>query len=113
MLARADNKRLAGDLQGAIELYRETISRFPEFSNAYYQLAFAYRQNNQPQEAVVAIEKAITYMNPPVDSFFVRAGEIYRLAGLIDNAVAAYRQALKINPQNEIAQSGLRILGEK
>lgn len=112
-LARADNARLAGDLSGAIKLYDEAITRFPDFAKAYYELALAYRLTDQPEKAIDSIEYAMEIMDPPVANFYARAGEIYRWAGFPDKAIKAYRQALIINPDNPIAQKGLQLMGEK
>lgn len=110
-LTRADAARAAGDLQRAIELYEMTAERFPDFANVFYQLALAYRTNNQKDEAVRTIERALELVSPPSESYFVRAGEIYRWAGLKEKAVTAYRQALIINPNNQTAIKGLQALG--
>ena len=112
-LAHGDNARLAGDLTGAQEIYEQASTRFPDFDNAYYQLAMIYRSLNKPDEAVRAIERAVELMDPPLDSYYARAGEIYRWAGLREQAVKAYRQALVLNPDNLISQKGLQLLGEK
>lgn len=111
-LARGDNARLASDFNRAQEIYEKTIARFPNFHNAYYQLALIYRSLGRYDDAVGAIERAVELMDPPVDSYFARAGEIYRGAGLREKAVKAYRQALILNPDNKVAQKGLQLLGE-
>lgn len=111
-LARADAARAAGELERAIALYEMTAEKFPDFANVYYQLALAYRTNNQRDEAIRAIERALELISPPSESYFVRAGEIYRWAGLKEQAVTAYRQALILNPNNQTAIKGLQALGE-
>ena len=109
--AQADNTRLAGELSVALNRYRGIISRFPDFSHAYYQMALAYRLNGQKQEAVSAIEQAIELMNSPLDNYYARAGDIYRWAGLKDKAKIAYDQALKLNPNNAGVMKSLERLG--
>ena len=112
-LARGDNARLAGDLSQALKMYEATITRFPDFTKAYYELALVYRLNHQPKEAIDSIEHALELMDPPVENYYARAGEIYRWAGFPDKAIKAYRQALILNPDNPIAQKGLQLMGEK
>jgi tetratricopeptide (TPR) repeat protein len=112
-LARADTARIAGDVPRALEIYREAIRRFPNFAHAYYQLAIAYRHSNQQQDAIDAIEKAIVLLEPPNDSFYARAGEIYRWAGMREEALRSYQQALEINPANSVAQKGIDFLEEE
>jgi tetratricopeptide (TPR) repeat protein len=110
MVSWGDNARLSGDLSTAISIYRDTIQKFPEFANAYYQVALAYRLNGETDQAVAAIEKAMQLMNPPVVQIYVRAGEIYRWAGLGEKAITAYRQALILDPNNPTAKRGLALL---
>jgi tetratricopeptide (TPR) repeat protein len=80
-LAHGDNARLAGDLTRAQEIYEQATTRFPDFDNAYYQLAMIYRSLNKPEKAVATIERAVELMDPPLDSYYAQAGEIYRWAG--------------------------------
>lgn len=111
MLYRADNHRSAGDLNKAIGLYQDIIALYPDFSNAYFQISLAYQQNNQFQEAVNAIETALTLVDPSVSNF-VRAGDIYRLAGNEAKAIAFYNRALKLDIDNQRAIKGLQLLSE-
>ena len=111
LLARADNLRLGGDPSRSIEVYQETISRFPDFANAYYQLSLAFRLIGASEKAIEAIERAIQLMNPPETSYYVRAGEIYRLAGLREQAINAYQEALAFDPENSTALKGLELMG--
>jgi len=110
MVSWGDNARLSGDITEAIDIYQDAIQKFPEFVNAHYQLALAYRLNGEADEAIAAIEKAMEIMNPPVVQIYVRAGEIYRWAGLDDRALTAYRQALILDPDNPTARRGLALL---
>jgi tetratricopeptide (TPR) repeat protein len=111
-IARGDNARNAGQLSKSIEIYQDTINRFPDFAHAYYQLALSFRGTRQYQEAIEAIEQALELMNPPQDSYYARAGEIYRLAGLRDQALEAYKEAIKLNPNNTTSVKGLELLGD-
>ena len=65
--------------------------------------------NDMLDEAIESIELAIDYKEPPVDQYFARAGNIYQAAGLTEKAINAYRLALSINPDNEIALRGLNL----
>jgi superkiller protein 3 len=112
LLERADNARLDGDLDKAIDLYRATLEQFPGFANGYYELSQAYRMSGLSNEAVLAIEQAISLMDPPVENFYVRAGEIFRWAGMNEKAITAYRQALILNPENQTAIRGINSLEE-
>jgi len=110
LMARAQNARLNGNLVLAIQTYQEIITRFPGIVNAYYALAQTYRMNNQPKEAVQTIEKVLELMHPMDDLSYSRAGEIFEWAGERSKALAAYRQALVYNPDNENALAGVERL---
>lgn len=94
----------------AIAIYQETLAKFPDFSYAYYQIAYAYQLNKQPAEAITAIEHAIAIMTPPNIYYYIRAGSIYEWAGDESQASYAYHQALLIDPQNTVALEGMNRL---
>jgi tetratricopeptide (TPR) repeat protein len=112
-LSKADNQRQQGDINGAIEAYNNIILKFPDFAHAYYQLAYSYKLVDKLPEAINAIEQAIKLGNPPADSYYARAGEIYRAAEMTEKAMSAYRNALAINPSNLVAKKGLESLESK
>ena len=106
-IERGNAARSAGNFAGAITVYTQAIQRFPNFASAYYELAWAYRMNNDADKSIWAIEKALAAISTPSEWYFVRAGQIYDWAGKKDLAANAYRQALALNPKNTSAQQGL------
>jgi len=111
-LMRANYARACGNLDFALSLYQETLALFPNFAAAYHEIALVYKLNNQPQEAVDAVEKSLKLMDPPDPWFYVRAGEIYEWAGMLDDAVAAYQHALALDPNNSVALQALQRVGK-
>jgi tetratricopeptide (TPR) repeat protein len=109
-IARGNNAR-SGDLDMALSIYQETVKLFPDYPSVYYEMAWAYRLNNQPEEAQENIEKALSLMNPPNEWYYVRAEQIFEWSGEIGRALEAYRSALEINPSNASAQQVIRDLG--
>jgi tetratricopeptide (TPR) repeat protein len=75
-----------GDLPLAQELYREALSRFPDFPYAYFQIARAYQLEDQPQFAVEAIEQAMALTKNPKPWMLLRAAEVCEWAGDYENA---------------------------
>jgi predicted TPR repeat methyltransferase len=55
---------------------------------------------------VVAIEQAIA-LDPAVARNHARAGRVYEAAGQIDKALAAYRQVLVLQPEDNTALKGV------
>ena len=111
-IERGNNARTAGNLLEAIEIYTQALQRFQNFASGYYELAWAYRLNNDKNDAVQAIEKAITLLPSPSEWYFVRAGQIYEWEGAKDKAITAYQKALHVNPANSSAKDGLARLGQ-
>ena len=113
---RALIARDAGRLEQATALYRDMIYRFPmpEFAQpAYYELAYIYLLNHQPESAVDAIEKALSLAPVSEVRYFVRAGQIYESAGLTCMARKYYENAVAVNPNNVLALAGLTRLSVK
>ena len=102
-VARANVLRKAQKILPSLEIYRQAVARFPEFAPAYFEMAWACRLANQPEEAIRSIRDALERQERPDPWYLVRAGEIYEWAGDIDSARAAYRQSLKIIPANPAA----------
>lgn len=112
-LGRANNARLGNHLARALTLYQEIVKRYPDFAAAYYEMAWAYRLDKKPVQAEQSMEKAISLMNSPQDSYWVRAGQIYEWSGDADRALQAYQKALAINPDNAAARAGFQRLTNK
>jgi Tfp pilus assembly protein PilF len=111
-LARANAARQSGNLVLAIKVYQETIKKFPDYAIAYYEIAQAYRLNDQPEQATAAIEEAVARISPPSAAYYTRAGKIHEWAGEPAKALEAYRQALQIDPGNPEALKGVERLGK-
>jgi tetratricopeptide (TPR) repeat protein len=109
-VARANAARQAGNLALALAIYQEALARFPDFAYMYYEIAYAYQLNEQPAQAIIAIQQALALMVPPNANYYVRAGGIYEWAGDKNRALNAYRQALLIDPQNAAALKGVERL---
>jgi len=93
--------RIAGDNDAAIEIFLEAADLFPEWAFIYYELALSHKLNDHPQEAIQAIEKGISVMQPPNVLFYIRAGQIYEWVNFLDEARQAYQNALLIDPTNQ------------
>jgi tetratricopeptide (TPR) repeat protein len=100
---RGNTARESGDLEKAIAIYQSGIAQFPNEAALYYELAWAYHLNNQPQKAVAAIEEALKLIETPNVSYYLRAGIIYESGSLFENANLIYKKILIIDPSNIIA----------
>jgi tetratricopeptide (TPR) repeat protein len=98
------------NVQQAIEWFHDALEILPEGDNPssiYYELAWAYRLAGREPDAVNAIELAVALSPSPRDTYYARQGSIYEWVGLNEEAAAAYRLALDLNPDNIAAIQGL------
>jgi tetratricopeptide (TPR) repeat protein len=107
MIGRGNNMLAGGNIDQAMLIYQSIDVICPEYPPAYYEMANAYKANNQPEEARNAIEKALNLMKPPSDFYYLRAGQIYEWRGEKTLALDAYEKALTINPANTLARQAL------
>jgi tetratricopeptide (TPR) repeat protein len=109
-LARAEAAFAQGNLAQAVSLFEETIRLWPDLVHAYYRIALVYRQAEQPENAVIAIEKAISLADEPKPQYFFRAATIYEWIEENSKALRAYQQVLTLEPSNDLAKRGVERL---
>ncbi|MDX2150606.1 MAG: tetratricopeptide repeat protein [Bryobacteraceae bacterium] len=102
---RANAEDCAGQTEQAVG---STLQAVPldKTGNALAALAMFYGKLGRNQEAMAAAEKAIA-LDPGHDMAFLYRGNLHRLNGDLAKAAADYRQALALNPQNEVARQSL------
>jgi tetratricopeptide (TPR) repeat protein len=106
-VSRANNIRNLGDYKFAIDLYQEALDRSPDCSSCYLNLAIAYRLSNQPHEALLAIQEALSLENHPDEIYLITAGEIYEWLKDYGKAREVFQKAFILNPNNKAAIDGL------
>lgn len=105
--------RAAGNLQLALEAFEDTIDRFPGFSSAYFGIARVYKQLDDRENAVIAIDQGLQLIEANDVQDYLQAGEIYQWSGRLDEAVAVYQQVLTIDSENVRAKRALQQLQNK
>jgi tetratricopeptide (TPR) repeat protein len=106
-LYRANAARSDKNFPLAISVYQKAIELFPDWPNAYYELAWAYQMMGETEKALDSIDISLDLNTDPSFWYYLRAGAIYEWAGKKQKAFWAYEQALKINPDNQSAKSGI------
>lgn len=116
-LNRATALEQSGSLASALRVYVTVQEKFPTFAQGYYQAAWAYRNAEQREQALSAIERALQLMasdgiSQPQSqaNYYARAGQIYEWTGQLQKAVTAYQQAAQLDPQRQDVQDGLQRL---
>lgn len=80
-----------GRTEQAMAEYQNLATRFPDYASAYYQLAWVYHQSGQSEQAVTAIETALSLSEGPNLSFILRANAIYQSNQMTGKAQELYR----------------------
>src|SRR5690606_35482759 len=60
-LAEGTLKKMDGDITGSKDYFKKAVAADPEFPSAYYSLACAYAQKNDPSTAIKYLQKAIAF----------------------------------------------------
>lgn len=79
----------------------------------YAKLAWAYQMSGQPDKSLVAMANALEQVatDPPCElDVWLLAGQLYETASLPEKALAAYQQALALQPDNKTAQHAVQQL---
>ena len=96
----------AGDVDLALETSQKLASDFPENAGYWTQAGELYEQKGQLDLAIGSLQKARQLApNDPLIS--ARLGNALGLAGRFPEAVAAYRQCLKLQPDNALFMNNL------
>lgn len=99
-----------GEYDKAVATLTTAAGRRADVARPFELLATAYEGLDQPQQAVRAWQQAIT-VAPDNAAYRARLGDTLATAGDTEQAIAAYRRALEINPELEMARRGLQALG--
>ena len=95
--------------QQAVERFTTVIEAAPGFAEGYNQRAIAYFMLEEWSKAIRDCKQTIS-LNPDHFGAFAGMGHVYVRLGKIDEAIAAYKQALVINPNLiSIAEAILRL----
>jgi len=105
-----DNK---GNLEAAIEEYREALRLNPNNDIAHYNLGLALDDKGDLEEAIGEYREAVR-LNPGGENAHVNLGSALYKKGSVDAAISEYQEGLRLNPENDSAHYNLGIaLGAK
>jgi tetratricopeptide (TPR) repeat protein len=91
----------------AVSVFKEAIHRGPDTASHYAELGFTYVTMGRQEEAIPLIQKAIK-LNPNArPDTFVYLGAAFRIAGRYEDAVSAYKEAIRRAPGLISAHIGL------
>lgn len=84
-----------------LEELKKTLTRDPA-SRQFLALADEYRRQGQTREAISVLERGLA-QNPSAVAGHVALGRLLQQGGRLDDALAAYQAALRLDPQNLVA----------
>ena len=93
----------------AVQLLREGIEKLPDAARLYNQLGFYLQRRGEYVEALEALFQS-TRVDTTSASPFITIGLIYNELDSLDLSIAAYENALKIDPENALAMNNYAYL---
>lgn len=96
----------ADEFEKAIEAYNHVLHIFPEQKMVVGYLTELYIHERRYTDAINLI-RSVILLRPQEAEIWIKLGDVYRLIPDPDNAMAAYRTAQKIDPNNPILISRL------
>lgn len=97
LLGQGMTARRYGDFLGAIRAFDALVDYCPDYAEGYNQRAFIYFLSNQPEKALVDLERTIAITPDHVGALSGLALTLTQL-GREDEAQAYLRAALDLNP---------------
>ena len=86
----------------AVAAWRKAIELDPNYASPWYNLGrYHFFAEQKPQSAIEALNRAIKIQ--PTDQTWLILGLCYRDESKLDDALQAYRSAIKMNPSNDYA----------
>jgi tetratricopeptide (TPR) repeat protein len=105
-LGRSDVKLARGEVNAAIAGFREVLRERPESSRAIGTLGLALMRTGQRDEAQRSLERALA-LDPGAAIFHVGLGNVASQRGRIREALAHFRDALRLQPSLRPAANNL------
>ena len=97
-----------GNLDNAIDDYRQSLQLHPEYPEALYNLGSALLQKGETDKAIELCEEALRLQPTDVDAHVV-LGNALMAGQQVDRAISHYREALKIRSDDPNAHHNLGI----
>ena len=84
-----------GDLDGAVECFRQSLSFNPDHAETYYNLGAVLQTQGKLAEAIENYRKAMS-IKPDYAEAYGNLGTVYQIQGKVEEAIACYTKALSI-----------------
>ncbi len=99
-----------GDYLGAVEAFQLAQAAAPDRPEAYYNAASALARSGQLRRAVAALEQAIAFADDELAAkAYYNLGNVYFEMSRFAEAISAYQDALRLNPEDQDARYNLEL----
>lgn len=99
-----------GDMDGAVDAFYAAVAVEPDNPVVYFNLANALAQEGRIDDAAQALQLAADLADDELASAaYYNLGNIYFNAARYNEAIEAYKESLRINPDNEDARHNLQL----
>jgi tetratricopeptide (TPR) repeat protein len=88
---------------------RQHLAAKPDDASGYYDLGLTLEQMNRPEEAVEALQEAIS-LNPYYVNAYNRLGMIMARQGRLEEALGYFKEVLRIKPGDAVATKHLEAI---
>ena len=108
LFENACRKHQQGDLDSAVQLYRQSVQNDPTIQSAWRNLGALLRQQGKTQEARHCTEQALK-LDSSDGSLWGNYGNVLRDQGLLEDSCKAFREGLQRTPNSNGLLQGLAI----
>ena len=111
LMERANDQMKNQDYNGAIQTYKEVLTRNPDYAAAYNNLGYSYELTNNLNEATANYRKAVECDNTYVNAYY-NLGNIYYRDKDYRRAIENYRRTVELDGQFIMAYNNLGLAHE-
>lgn len=102
----AQDHQLAGRIEPALDILKDLATQFPEQPYPFYALGMMLVDTKQDHLALAVLQYALT-LNTRDPFCWANLGTVMKRQEHIDKAIHCYRNALQIDPKNELALTNI------
>ena len=111
--AKARDLSVSGDYYGAIILLKQAVEYAPDNAEAWFLLGSCQERNPKwRRDAAESFQMALS-VDPNYVDAMISLGDVYKEQGLTSRAITCYEDVLKVAPENQQAQSRLKLLKKR
>ena len=110
MIKEGNDAYKKADYPAATQSYGKVVEKNPANATAQYNLGNALYKSEKTEEAIAAYDKSVTQLSKPVEksNAYYNKGVVLQNNKQLPECIDAYKNALKLDPNNEDARQNLQ-----